>query len=88
MKIHAKSAERTVSVIVPTALLTSPHLLSFGYWVVKKTSSQYADGPMPDMDAKTLKRLCDELKRIKKKYGRYQLVEVTNAQGETVTITL
>lgn len=74
--------------MIPTAFLTNPYLLSFGYWIVKKTSGKYADGPMPDIDAQTLKGLCRELRRIKKKYGRYEMIEAVQASGETVKIIL
>jgi hypothetical protein len=35
-----------------------------------------------------LPALCDELRRIKKKYGTWDLVEVETASGQHVKITL
>ena len=88
MRIKVKAEGRSFTVCIPTFLLTSHHLLAFGYWVTKKTSGKYSPQPMPDLDARSMKKLCRELKRIKKKYGRYELAEVISADGQLVRITL
>lgn len=88
MRIKIKTEGRSFTISIPTFLLTSHHLLAFGYWVTKKTSGKYSPAPMPDLDAAALKKLCRELRRIKKQYGRYELVHVQSADGDGVRITL
>lgn len=41
-----------------------------------------------DVDARQAGRLLAELRKIKKKYGRFTLVDVETADGEIVKITL
>ena len=88
MKIQLKSANRSFTILIPNVLLTSPHVLALGYWVTKKTSGKYSAEPMPEVSAATLKPLCKELRRIKKQYGHYELVEVKRSGGQLVRITL
>lgn len=88
MRIKLKSTDRSFTIMIPTFLLTSHHILAFGYWVTKKTSGKYSPQPMPDITSAQLKKLCRELRRIKKQYGRYELVEVKSSDGQMVRITL
>ena len=88
MRIKIKTEGRSFTIPIPTFLLTSHHLLAFGYWVTKKTSGKYSSGPMPDLDEAQLKKLCMELRRIKKQYGSYELVHVQSAEREIVRIIL
>lgn len=88
MRIKLKSSNRSFTIPVPNILLTSHHVLAFGYWVVKKTSGKYSPQPMPELSATQLKGLCRELKRIRKQYGHYEFICVEGADGDLVRITL
>ena len=88
MRIKLKSENRSFTIPVPNILLTSHHVLAFGYWVVRKTSGKYSPQPMPELSAAQLKGLCRELKRIRKQYGHYEFICVEGADGDLVRITL
>ena len=88
MRIQLKATYRSFTIPIPNVFLTSPHFLSFGCWCVNKTSGKYAPQPMPQLSTAQLKPLCRELKRIKRQYGRYELVSVEGADGQRVRITL
>lgn len=88
MRIKLKSENRSFTIPVPNILLTSHHVLAFGYWVVRKTSGKYSPQPMPELSAAQLKGLCRELKRLRKQHGHYELLLVEGADGDLVRITL
>jgi hypothetical protein len=88
MKITVKTDNRRIAVWIPNFLLNSHHFLAFGYWFTKKTSGRYSPQPMPNLSATQLKPLCRELKRIKKRYGSYELIEVHQSEGDHVQIML
>ena len=88
MRIKWKSSNRSFTIPVPNILLTSPNFLAFGYWIVRKTSGKYSPQPMPELSAAQLKGLCQELKRIRKQHGHYELLLVEGADGDLVRITL
>lgn len=88
MRIKLKSENRSFTIPVPNILLTSHHVLAFGYWVVKKNSGKYSPQPMPELSAAQLKGLCRELKRLRKEYGHYEFICVEGADGDLVRITL
>ena len=88
MRIKLKSENSSFTIPVPTIFLTSPNFLAFGYWIVRKTSGKYSPQPMPELSAAQLKGLCQELKRIRKQHGHYELLLVEGADGDLVRITL
>lgn len=88
MRIKIKTEGRSFTIPIPTFLLTSHHLLAFGYWVTKKTSGKNSPAPMPDIKAAQLKGLCREIRRIKKLHGRYELVHVHSSDDQIVRIIL
>ena len=88
MRIKLKSSNRSFTIPVPNILLTSHHVLAFGYWVVKKTSGKYSPQPMPKLSAAQLKGFCRELKRLRKEYGHYEFICFEGADGDLVRITL
>lgn len=83
MKIRARSEERNFTVVLPTAWIFSKGLLKFGLWIGRKYSSEVPDIPPEAVDA-----LCAEIRRIKKKHGSWELVNVHSADGEQVQIIL
>ena len=88
MRIKLKSENRSFTIPVPNILLTSHHVLVFGYWAVKKTSGKYSPQPTPELSAAQLKGFCRELKRLRKEYGHYEFICFEGADGDLVRITL
>lgn len=69
--------------MLPTRFLFSKGMLKFGLWIGRKYSDEVPDVPPEAVDA-----LCDEIRRIKKSYGSWELVDVQSADGERVRIIL
>ena len=83
MKICIQAGEKKFSLYFPTRMLTSKSLVKLWLRIGKKYSEEVPDIPPQAIDA-----LCNELKRIKKTHGSWELVDVQSAQGERVKITL
>lgn len=83
MKIRIRSDEKKFTVLLPTRLLFSKTVLKFGLRMGRKYSDQ-----MPDIPPETVEALCDEIRRIKKKHGAWELVDVQSGDGEMVQIIL
>ena len=49
---------------------------------------QYAPEAMVEIPPEAIPKLCAELRRLKKKYGALELVELDTAGGDHVKITL
>lgn len=84
MKIIVKSQEHNIRLGFPTAWL-------FGRGsalLAEKLGRKYAPEAMQNISPETIPILCAEFRRIKKKYGSYDLVEVESADGEYVKIQL
>ena len=83
MKIRVKSDDVNLNLVLPTRLL-------IGKTVVKLANTigrRYTDA-LNDIPPETLEILCAELRRIKKKYGSWELVDVESAEGDIVQIIL
>lgn len=83
MKIRIRSDEHNFSIVLPTRVLFSKSILKFGLRIGKKYSAD-----VPDIPPETVDALCDEIRRIKKKHGSWELVNVQSAGGEQVQIIL
>lgn len=83
MKIRIRSDEKNFTILLPTRLLFSKTVLKFGLRMGRKYSAQ-----VPDIPPQMLEALCDEIKRIKKKHGVWELVDVQSGDGEIVQIIL
>lgn len=84
MKIIVKSQEHNIRLGFPTAWL-------FGRgsaFLAEKLGRKYAPEAMGSIPPDAIPILCAELRRIKKKYGSYDLVEVESAEGDYVKIQL
>ena len=82
MKIIVTTPEQDIRIGLPTGLIFSRGSAALAQHMAKKYSPEMnlPDGALP--------ALCEELRRIKKKYGTWELVEVESASGEHVKITL
>ena len=84
MKIRIKSSEVNMNLVLPTRLL-------FGKTVVKLANTigrRYAAAALEGISPEALELLCAELRRIKKKHGSWDLVDVQSADGDIVQIVL
>ena len=84
MKIRIKSSEVNMNLVLPTRLL-------FGKTVVKLANTigrRYAAEALEGISPEALELLCAELRRIKKKHGSWDLVDVQSADGDIVQIVL
>ena len=84
MKIHICSEGRDMKIVLPTNLVFSSFVANLGNTLGRK----YAGDAMKDISSDELGRLFRELRRIKRKYGAWELVEVNSADGERVQIIL
>ncbi|MBQ8238217.1 MAG: hypothetical protein IJZ39_08750 [Oscillospiraceae bacterium] len=84
MKIRIKSEETNLNLVLPTRLL-------IGKTVVKLANTigrRYAAEAMQAIPPEALEILCAELRRIKKKHGAWELVDVRCADGDIVQVIL
>ena len=84
MKILVKSREHDIRLAIPTSWI-------FGRgsaFLAEKLGRKYAPESMAGIPPDAIPILCAELRRIKKKYGSYELVELETADGQHVKITL
>lgn len=100
MKIHVESDEHSFTIPVPTGLVFS-NGSAWLFQLIGRKRTGKSDVEDPDMDlfsftrrdgsqipAADLKKLFAEIRRIKKKYGAWELVEVSAGEGARVKITL
>lgn len=84
MRIQIKSAEKNLNIVLPTKLI-------FGRWVVflaNTVGRRYAGEHMDAISPDSLNTLFAEFRRIKDRYGKYELVDIESSDGEKVKIIL
>lgn len=91
MKIFVKSDGHRLTIPVPTNWLFSK--ASAWLWLkmmrmFSKITDHYGNDFYLNLPDEAVHAICEELKRTKKKYGKWTLVEVQTADGDEVTITL
>lgn len=84
MRIQVKDEDTNLNIILPTMLVFSKGTV----WLANHFGRKYAADAMKDIPPEGLDRLFAELRRIKRKYGSWDLVEVESADGERVRIKL
>lgn len=85
MKIKVnESGGKGFTLALPTRMLFSPKLLKFAI----RTGRKHADKDVPDIPPEAVEALCAEVKRIKKKYGTWTLVDIESADGDLVQVIL
>lgn len=82
MQIIIKSKELNLHLFFPTALVFNSLTLGIFLRTLKKSV------PRIQMNQKVTQNFVRELKRIKKRYGRLELVNVESAEGEKVIVRL
>lgn len=84
MKIQVNDGEHNIRILLPTSLIFSKGTV----WLVNRVGRKYAGEAMQGISPKALAALFAELRRIKRKYRNWNLVEVESASGEQVLIQL
>lgn len=78
MKIHIEKQNHKRSILMPTNFLLSKSMVKLGMFLIKD----------PEINKESAYAICEELRRIKKKYGTWELIDLQSVDGERVTITL
>ena len=84
MKIQIRDKAHRFTLRLPTILLFG----RFTAGLICRASYKYAPDAVADISPDALKALLAEMGRIRKKYGRWELVEVESADGTYIKITL
>ena len=84
MRIKVKSEDTDINLLLPTNLIFSKGTV----WLANHFGRKYAADAMKDIPPEALDRLFAEFRRIKRRYGRWTLVEVHSSDGSGVEITL
>ena len=84
MKIRIQEKDRNFTLRIPTALIFS----RFTAKLTSRAACKYAPDALANISPEHLEALMAELGRIRKKLGRWELVEVESADGTYIKITL
>lgn len=84
MKIQIKTQARSLTLRLPTGLICSRGTA----WLVSHVNSKHPTDALAAVPPQALPALFAELRRVKKKYGHWDLVEVESADGESIHIWL
>ena len=84
MRIKVKSEDTNVNLVLPTNLIFGRGTV----WLANHFGRKYAGDAMKNIPPEALDRLFAEFRRIKRRYGSWELVHVISSDGEEVHITL
>lgn len=84
MRIRVISGEDNIHLILPTGLIFS----KASQWVVNKVARKYAPEALKDIPPEAMDAMFAELRRIKRRYGKWVLVEAESGDGDQVVIQL
>lgn len=84
MKIQIRSEDIRLTLYLPTSLLFCRGTV----WLANHLGQKHADPALDTIPPQALEAIFAELRRIKKKYGHWDLVETESADGEYVRIQL
>lgn len=84
MKIQIREEDHHFCIALPTALVCSKTVLRIGMHFAGKHAPEAVQNIPPE----AMERICTEIRRIKRRRGSWDLVEVESADGELVKITL
>ena len=102
MRIQVKSEDNNIDITIPTGFVFSRPVvwawLKMSKLAAKRSVSQYVPDSaeftyglglsMDRYSDEAVYAFCDELMRIKRKYGAWDLVEVESAEGDQILIRL
>ncbi len=84
MRIRIRDKGMGFSLIIPTNLFFSRPV----QYLSNHTARKYAPEAMNNISPEAMDALFSEIRRIKRRYGHWELVEVDSADGEYVQIIL
>lgn len=84
MKIRVETQERSFTVPVPTNLIFS----DLTAWIAQTAGVKYSGEALKHIPPQAMKKLFAEFRKIKKRYGSWELVDVQTHDGRRVRITL
>lgn len=84
MRVLVKDGEHNIHIVLPTRLLFSNLTARIGAGVLRR----YVPDACAELPPDKIKVLFAEVRRIKNKYGRWELVDVVSADGEIVKVIL
>ena len=84
MKIRVESGEFKINVILPTALVFSRG----SAWLANHVGRKYSGNAMDQIPPEALKLIFAEFRRIKRKHGKWKLVEIDSSEGDRIRIEL
>ena len=84
MRIQVRGESQNINLVLPTSLIFSKGIV----WLANHFGRKYAAEAMDGIAPENLDALFAEFRRIKRKYGKWDLVEVESADGEYVKVTL
>ena len=84
MKIVIQNDGRNITLRLPSALIFSKGSV----WLANTLGRKYAPEAMSDIPPEALAALCAEFRRMKKRYGSWELVDVSAADGARVSVIL
>ena len=84
MKIEIRGKGHNLNFRIPNGLVFS----RFSLRIAASAGRKYASDAMSGISPQAMNALAQELKRIQKKHGSWELVEVISADGEIVRVIL
>lgn len=88
MRILVKSAnERTIHIILPSGLILNNLTATLGTKVINKYINQNCDSTV-NITSHDVRKLVQEIRRLKRKYPNWYLVDIESSDGDVVKIKL
>ena len=84
MRVRIQDGDTNISLRLPTNLFLGKTMVKLGYAIGRR----YAGESMGQIPPEALEIFCAELRRVKKKYGSWELVEIQSADGTHIHIVL
>ena len=84
MRIQIKGGGHDLNLHLPTALCFGKATV----WLANHVAREYAQDAMKQIPPEALDALFAEFRRIKKKHGSWELVDVESSSGEKVKVIL
>lgn len=84
MRVRVKDEEHAFTILLPTNLIFSKGTV----WLANFFGRKYAGDSMKDIPPEAVDKLFSEIRNMKRRYGRWELVEVNGADGSYVSIVL
>ena len=89
MRIKIRTQDVKFTILLPGLLIFNSLTASLASRIINKHICKNTDGSIkPKIDPVTARHLIHELNRIKRKHGRFTLVDVESADGDIVKIVL